>query len=116
MTNEPTPAGCAMALVGLGSFVAGIYHGLSDAKGTPMDSHLEQALLYGPSIVGGMTGLIFARQVYEESPQMQDAIANMPPEQRGCALGCGSLAGGAISAGLANGAGYFIGNWLGKIA
>ena len=114
MANEPSISGCATSLVGLGSLVAGLYHGLADAKGTPIDPHLENMLLYGPSIVGGITFSIFAKELYENNDMLQAQLSQMPYEQRGPAMGCGAIVGGVVGCGVANGVGYFIGNWLGK--
>jgi len=38
---QPGAAGCAWGAVIIGAGLAGIYHGLSHAKGTPLDKNLE---------------------------------------------------------------------------
>jgi hypothetical protein len=114
MTNQPSISGCATSLIGLGSLIAGLYHGLADAKGTPVDPKLENMLLYGPSIVGGITFSIFAKELYENNEMLQAQISQMPYEQRNSAIGCSAVMGGVVGCAAANGVGYIIGNFLGK--
>ncbi len=112
--QQQAKVGCGVLSVGLGSLIAGLYHGLADAKGTPVDPKLENMLLYGPSIVGGIAGAMFANQMYEVNPMLQEKLKEVPYEQRGTALGCSSIVSGVVGCAAANGAGYLIGNWLGK--
>ena len=117
MDAEQRNAGCAMGLTCLGSLAVGVYHGLADSKNMPRDPGIERILIYGPSIVGGITGAIFSKEMYKNNPQAEEKINQLPLEQRASARGCGATMGGVILMGALNGIGYAFGHYvLGKVA
>lgn len=114
MANDyptPGPAGCVNALVGLGSFITGIYHGVRDAKGLPIEPSLDNMLMYGPSIVGAVVGTYVADEM-KDHPMMREKLSEIPPEARGCAVKGQGIIGGAIMMAVANGAGYVVGRYI----
>jgi hypothetical protein len=104
---EPSGYNCLTGLIGMGGFIAGIYHGLSDAKGVPMNPSLENTLIALPSIVGGFVGTkLFDRL------EGSNYLPPIPPEAKGCQPVAGFI-GGAVAVGAWNLAGYGLGRLLG---
>jgi len=102
---EPSGYNCLISLINVGSFVAGIYHGLSDAKGVPMSPSLENTLTYLPSVAGGLAATSLPER-------FKNFLPPIPSGAEGCS-GCVGFASGAIVAGAFNGAGYLLGRVLG---
>ena len=103
---EPSGYNCLLGLIGMGSFVAGIYHGVSDAKGVPMNPGLENTLTYLPSAVGGFASTSLPARLKNFLPPTSQQL----PE--GCG-GCIGFASGALVTGAWNVAGYALGRLLG---
>jgi hypothetical protein len=103
---EPSGYNCLLGMIGMGSFVAGLYHGLSDAKGVPMNPGLEDTLMYLPSVVGGFAGTSLPARLKNFLPQP----SQQAPE--GC-NGCMGFVSGALVTGAWNVAGYGLGRILG---
>ena len=49
---RPSALGCAAGFSSFVGFVAGIYHGVNDAMGKPMEVGLEKLLMFAPSVLG----------------------------------------------------------------
>ena len=103
---KPSGYNCLVSLVGLGSFVAGIYHGLSDAKGVFMGPGLEGTLMYLPSVVGGFMGTSMIERFKDFLPKPSQPVPD------GC-NGCVGFVSGAAATGVWNVAGYGLGRLLG---
>jgi hypothetical protein len=108
---QPSGVGCAYGLIGLGSLVAGIYHGMQDAKGISMDNGLHNMLTYAPTVAGAIIGPYMADQMADH-PMMREQERQVPPEARGCFRKVTGTFTGAIGMSIANGVGYAIGRYI----
>ena len=109
--------GCASSLLNLGALVGGIYRGMAEAKGMPMDPTTNALIRYGPMAISGALG-ITASQVVGNDGTLDSMIEDAPFEvDKGCYQGCAIIAypilGATVTAGFEY-FGYLIGHTLGK--
>jgi hypothetical protein len=114
-------AGCVSSLVNIGALVSGIYQGIYEAKGIPMDPNTKMAIKYGPLVLSGILGLTAGRIATNDGTleQMVDnAPTNLDPATaRGCA-GCMPKLYPVMSVGMTIGfeyLGYVIGQSISKV-
>ena len=108
------------SLMSLGGFVSGVYQGLSEAKGSPIDPGFRSVIRYGPIVLNGLLGFP-AAIIYSSDPStIDDLVSMMPVAERekaeGCIKGCISISypvlGATFTAGLEY-VGYLIGKAVG---
>jgi hypothetical protein len=113
---KPSAISCVGGLTSLGGIIAGIYHGIHDAKGIPIDPNLENALSYAPAVIGAYIGIGTTSKLLAD-PRIRAQMPQVPAEVEGCQKGCNGLT-GIIGGGAITGAmtyvGYLIGGAIGK--
>lgn|GEM_PF-2965629 len=80
--------GCASSLLNLGALVGGIYQGMAEAKGTPMDPTTKALIRYGPIVINGALGMA-ASQVIGNDGTLDSMMDDAPFEiDKGCIQLC----------------------------
>ena len=109
--------GCVSSLLNLGALVSGIYQGMTDARGMPIDPTTKTLIRYGPIAIGGALGMA-AAQIVGKDGSLDELMADAPVEiEKGCMQGCAVVAYPILSAAVTAGfeyLGYAIGHTLGK--
>ncbi|MFH1173999.1 MAG: hypothetical protein V1725_02630 [archaeon] len=119
-TPQMMSLGCVTSLVSLGALVSGIYQGIADAKGVPIDPSFRTMIKYGPIALNGILGIPMG-VANANVPENIDEIVQSNPyvdreQAEGCAKGCSPIITPIIGAGITTGVeylGYLIGQGIG---
>ena len=69
--------GCVTSLINIGALVSGIYQGIYETKGIPMDPNVKSAIKYGPLVLTGMIGFA-ARRIAVNDGTIDQMVDNAP--------------------------------------
>jgi hypothetical protein len=111
---KPSLKNALMGLTSIAAFSTGIYRGVCTANGTPIDPTLESLLIWGPPALTVPLSYSWGKEVFSD----QRVLDQLPPGTE-AALGCTTTIAPLISGGLVrliHGAGYVVGNLIGKNA
>ena len=118
---KPSAKSALMGLISLTAFSGGVYRGVCAINGTPVEPTLENILMWAPSIIA--VPLVY-KQIKEmvsderiKSQIKEQTPSQMPELAEGCTTGYTTIVVPLISAGLVrliHGAGYLVGNLIGR--
>lgn len=114
--------GCVASLVNLGAFVSGVYQGLAESKGVPLDPGLKNIIRYGPVALNGLLGVVGASIISRDEETLDELVSKAPPTMdydqiEGCTKGCLTVGYPVFAAGMTAGleyVGYVIGSSIGS--
>lgn len=122
MSPKMQLTGCVNSLVNIGALVSGIYQGMNESKGVPIDPNLKMAIRYGPLVLSGILGVAAGRVAVKDGT-LDQVVANAPYDMdvntaKGCAKGCMTRMYPIIAVATTAGfewLGYVIGHGLSKV-